>query len=293
MAQKRPRASNWKCDEFGLSILTPTGPVQLYIEEVTMEEVHFFYLGRLYIYERKFEYATRKYVDNPGTPGEHWRATVSDLSRALMNAQFAMLQPAWVRKRPYIWVDGEKLQFCRVSQRYFEFRWNDARYAFYWNQDDYDIEIMNFDPDAPDLPEALCRSLLWFVVRIWHAVKKPYPLPRFDASRYAYFVSMENPMNKPKRSVPTSVRMARERLNYAERNGHPVEEIDSHVRELRELGQRGAAAKNGTTSLSAPEIADKKRRQIMENEACAMGIERGDHHLPEDERPPEFQTFAA
>lgn len=290
MARKRPRASNWKCTNNGLYILTPTGPVELYIERITMEEVHYFYRGLPYIYERKFEYATRKYENNPGTPGEHWRATVSDLSRALMNATFAMLQPGWVRKRPYIWIDGEKFQFARLSQRYFEFRWNDARYSLYRDCELDDIHLTCYE-DAPDLPEALLQSVLWFVVRLWHAIPWPEPLPRFRASEYYDYVSMENPMGRPKRNVPTDVRLARERLNYAERNGHPVEELDKYRRELSDLGKKGADTRIKQAATADAEIA--RQKLIMENEARKMGIERGDHLLPEDERPPEFQNFAA
>lgn len=293
MTKKRTSASHWKCDETGLFILTPTGPVEIYIDSISLEEVHYFYRGRTYIYERKFEYACRRYEHNPGTPGEHWRASIIDLSRSLMSAYFAMLQPGWVRKRPFIWVDGEKLLFQRISQRYFAFSWNEARYAFFKN-DEGDIEIACYDYGAPDLPEALCASLLWFAVRIWHAIPVPIPLPRFDAERYYDFVSMENPMRNP-RKRPAHVESAFQRLAYAERNGHPVEEIDKHLGELRRLGARGNAAQKPAvlaTETSAEAVLRNQQR-IRENEARIMGLERGDHLLPEDERPPEFGDVAA
>ncbi len=293
MAKKRHSASHWKCDETGLFILTPTGPVEVFIDSISLDEVHYFYLGRDYIYERKFEYACRRYENNPGTPGEHWRAAIKDLSRSLMHAYFAMLQPGWVRKRPFIWVDGEKMLFQRISQRYFAFSWNDARYAFFRN-DEGDIEISVYDKDAPDLPESLCASLLWFAVRIWHAIPVPVPLPRFDAERYNTFVSMENPMRNPKKR-PAHVESSYQRLAYAERNGHPVEEIDKHQAELRQLGKRGAEAKKQAqpaTETSA-EALIRRENLIRQNEARAMGLERGDHLLPPDDRPDEFRDFAA
>ncbi|MES2931256.1 MAG: hypothetical protein V4682_00975 [Patescibacteria group bacterium] len=293
MIKKRPSASHWKCDETGLFILTPTGPVEIYIDAISLEEVRYFYHGRDYIYERKFAYACRRYEHNPGTPGEHWRKAVVDLSRSLMHAHFAMLQPGWVRSRPFIWVDGEKLVFQRISQRYFAFSWNEARYAFFRN-DEGDIEISAYDKDAMELPESLCASLLWFAVRIWHAIPVPVPLPRFDAERYNDFVSMENPMRNP-RKRPAHVESAYQRLAYAERNGHPVEEIDKHRGELHQFGKRGAEARKQAppASETSAEALIRRENLIRENEARAMGLERGDHLLPPDERPEEFRDFAA
>lgn len=90
-------------------------------------------------------------------------------------------------------------------------------------------------------------------------------------------MGIENLSGKFRKPANGAARSAYDRLLYAERNGHPIEEARE---ELSRLGKLGAHAKKNRMEI---EETDEQRRKRMELEALSMSQERNDHLLPEED----------
>ena len=305
MTAKRTRASSWKCDERGLRAVIPTGERQIQILEITNEHVSYQYLGREFLYERIFSQARRAYEVHAVHLGDDLHQTLRLLAVSLMGARFAKFQPAWERKRPFIYFYDEKCRICVLGYGHLVMNWNGYRYVFEYDEEYDDVRVTQPNTAAGELPTLLKVQLCCFAREAWNALpprfKTVFPgEPGYDAG-----MSMEGSMNGP-RQLPNNPRartlvLELQRLEAAGQDSHRISQ------ELAALGKKGAEARKRRAALaSSPKAKDmvppESSRKVadmlghdfeapgttltrLNEEARAMAMERGDHLLPEDERP--------